>query len=72
MNANPLLSLDNDELTSAEVSVPQEDGAVEPSKHPAHRGKIEQTHQYYHPSIEPGGGASQMSDEIQTNHHVSD
>lgn len=34
-----------DVLTSAEVSVPQEDSAVESSKHPAHRSNIKQANQ---------------------------
>lgn len=34
------------ELTSVEVSVPQEDDAVESSEHPAHRDHIKQTHYY--------------------------
>lgn len=32
-------------LTSAEVSVPQEDSAVESSEHPAHRSDIKQANQ---------------------------
>lgn len=44
-----------DQRTSAEISIPQEEGAVDPSEHPAHRSNVEQTHQYQHSTIEPGG-----------------